>query len=128
MHFFPSSGCVDTAIWTLTNRMEKKLNGNYTRMLRAVFNKSLQNSSYTATYHPSWKLSKLNEPDMWDTVGEVRTNSCDILLWTPLHGQAKVGKPARTYINQLCVDTGCSLEDLPGEMDDRDYIIISLQM
>ena len=26
--------------WTLTKRMEKKLDGNYTRMLRAVLNKS----------------------------------------------------------------------------------------
>ena len=26
--------------WTLTKRMEKKLDGNYTRMLRAIFNKS----------------------------------------------------------------------------------------
>ena len=34
-----------------------------------------QNSSYTATYHPSRKLSKLDEPDMWDTALEVGTNS-----------------------------------------------------
>ena len=34
-----------------------------------------QNSSYMATYHPSQKLSKLDEPDMRDTAGEVRTNS-----------------------------------------------------
>ena len=26
--------------WTLTKRLEKKLNGNYTRMLRAILNKS----------------------------------------------------------------------------------------
>ena len=26
-----------------------------------------------------------------------------------------------TYINLFCVDTGCTLEDPPGEMDDRDY-------
>ena len=25
---------------------------------------TLQSSSYTATYHPSWKLSKLDEPDI----------------------------------------------------------------
>ncbi len=31
-----------------------------------------QSSSYTATYHPSRKLSKLDEPDMPDTAGEVR--------------------------------------------------------
>ena len=43
-----------------------------------------------------------------------------ILLWTPSHGRAKVGRPARSYIQQLCVDTGYSLEDLPGAMDDRD--------
>ena len=31
-----------------------------------------------------------------------------------------VGWPARTYLQQLCANTGCSLEDLPGAMDDRD--------
>ena len=70
-------------IWTLTKRMEKKLNGNYTRMLRAVLNKSWKqpspspqkNNSHTATYHPSRKLSKLDEPYMQDTAGEVRMNS-----------------------------------------------------
>ena len=44
----------------------------------------------------------------------------DILLWTPSHGQAKVGRPARTYIQQLCADIGCSLENLLGTMNDRD--------
>ena len=28
--------------WTLTKRLEKKLDGNYTRMLRAILNKSLR--------------------------------------------------------------------------------------
>ena len=44
----------------------------------------------------------------------------DILLWTPSHGRAKTRRPARTYIQQLSADTGCSLEDLPGAMDDRE--------
>ena len=44
----------------------------------------------------------------------------DILQWTPSHGRAKAGRPARTYIQQLCTDTGYSLEDLLGAMDDRD--------
>ena len=34
-----------------------------------------QNSSCTATYHPSRKLSKLDESDMQDTAGGVGTNS-----------------------------------------------------
>ena len=44
----------------------------------------------------------------------------NMLLWTPSHGRAKAGQPTRTYIRQLCADTGCSLEDLLGAMDDRD--------
>ena len=44
----------------------------------------------------------------------------DILMWTPSHGRAKAGRPARTYIQQLCTDTGYSLKDLPGAMDGRD--------
>ena len=32
----------------------------------------------------------------------------DVLLWTPSYGRAKAGRPARTYIQQLCDDTGCS--------------------
>ena len=66
-------GC---STWTLTKQMEKKLDGNYTRRLRASPGGStLQSSSCTATYHPSRKLSKLDEPDMLHTAGEVGTNS-----------------------------------------------------
>ena len=72
-------------------------------MLRAILNRSwgsiLQNSSYTATYHPSRKLFKLDEPDMWGTA--------------PSHGRAKSVRAARTYIQQLCADTEYSPEDLP---------------
>ena len=44
----------------------------------------------------------------------------DVLLWTPSHGRAKAGRPARTYIQQLCADTGCNPENLPEAMDDRE--------
>ena len=44
----------------------------------------------------------------------------DVLLWTPTYGRAKAGWPARTYIQQLCEDTGCSPEDLPEAMNDRE--------
>ena len=43
-----------------------------------------------------------------------------VLLWTPTHGRAKAGRPARTYIQQLCEDTGCCPEDLPRAMNDRE--------
>ena len=44
----------------------------------------------------------------------------DVLFWTPTHGRAKAGRPARTYIQQLCEDTGCCPEDLPRAMNDRE--------
>ena len=43
-----------------------------------------------------------------------------VLLWTPTHGPAKAGQPARTYIQQLWEDTGCCPEDLPRAMNDRE--------
>ena len=43
----------------------------------------------------------------------------DVLLWTPTYGRAKTGRPARTYIQQLCEDTGCNPEDLPEAMNNR---------
>ena len=33
---------------------------------------------------------------------------------------ASVGRPARTYLHQLCTDTGYSLEDLSVAMNDKD--------
>ena len=61
--------------WTLTKRLEKKLDGNYTRMLRAILNKSWQqHTNCTATCPLSRKLFKLDEPDMQDTAGEAEMN------------------------------------------------------
>ena len=46
--------------WTIRKRMQMELDGNYTRILRAILNKSWRQqptkSSYTDTYHPSRKL------------------------------------------------------------------------
>ena len=42
------------------------------------------------------------------------------VLWTPTHGHTRVGRPAKTYIYQLCADTGYRLEDLPRVKTDKD--------
>ena len=55
--------------------------------------------------------------DNWRSKDEVMS---DVLLWTPTYGRAKAGRPVRTYIWQLCEDTGCSPEDLPEVMKDRE--------
>ena len=124
MQFLPGSGRVDTTS-TLTKLLDKKLDDNYTRMLRAILNNSwrqhpTRHQLYGHLTSPSRKLSKLDEPDMQDTAGETRTSSCDILLWTPSYGRTKVGWLAITYIHQLCENTGCSPEDLPGAMNDKE--------
>ena len=104
--------------WTLTKRLEKKLNGNYTRMLRAILNKSWRQ-------HPTRHQLYGHLPPITKTIQVRRTRYAghcwrskdehvsDVLLWTPTYGQAKAGRPARTYIQQLCEDTGCNPEDLP---------------
>ena len=111
--------------WTLTKRLEKKLDGNYTRMLRAILNKSWQQ-------HPTRHQLYSHLPPITKTIQVRRTRHAghcwrsrdelirDVLLWIPIHGRAKAGRPARTYSQQLCEDTGCSLEDLPEAMNDRE--------
>ena len=93
-------------------------------MLRAILNKSWrQHPTRHQLYGhlpPITKTKKLDEPDTQDTAGEARTNSSVMYSYgTPAYGQAKAGRPARTYIQQLCEDTGCSPEDLPKAMNDR---------
>ena len=63
----------------LTKRMEKKLDGNYTRMLRAILNKSWGQYPHKAsavrpltTHHENYQ--SIDEADTRDTAGEVRTN------------------------------------------------------
>ena len=111
--------------WTLTKRLEKKLDGNYTRMLRAILNKSWQQ-------HPTRHQLYAHLPPITKTIQVRRTRHAghcwrsrdelirDVLLWIPTHDRAKAGRPARTYIQQLCEDTGCCPEDLPRAMNDRE--------
>ena len=101
--------------WTLTKRLEKKLDGNYPRMLRAILNKSWRQ-------HPTRHQLYGHLPPITKTiqVRQIRhAGHCwrsrdklisDVLLWTPTYGQAKARQPAQTYIQQLREDTGCSPE------------------
>ena len=44
----------------------------------------------------------------------------DVLLWSPAYGRGKAGRPAQSYLHQLCEDTVCSPEDLPEAMNDKE--------
>ena len=110
--------------WTLTKRPEKKLDGNYTRILRAILNKSWRQ-------HPTRHQLFGYLPPITKTIQVRRSRHAghcwrskdelisDVLLWTPTYGRAKAGRSARTYIQQLCEDTGCSPEDPPEAMNGR---------
>ena len=99
--------------------------GNYTKMLRAILNKSWQQ-------HPTRHQLYGHLPPITKTIQVRRTRHAghcwrsrdelirDVLLWIPTHGRAKAGRPARTYIQQLCEDTDCCPEDLPRAMNDRE--------
>ena len=111
--------------WTLTKRLEKRLDGNYTRMLWAILNWSWrQHPTKLQLYghlHPITKTIQIRRTrhagHCWRSRDELIS---DLLLWTPSHGRAKAGLSARTYIQHLCEDTGCSHEDLPKAMNDRE--------
>ena len=84
--------------WTLTKRLEKKLDGNYTRMLRAILNKSWRQ-------HPTRHQLYGHLPPITKTIqvrGKRHAGHCwrsrdqlisDVLLWTPTYGRAKAGRP-----------------------------------
>ena len=94
-------------------------------LLRAILNKSWQQ-------HPTRHQLYGHLPPITKTIQVRRTRHAghcwrsrdelirDVLLWIPTHGRAKAGRPARTYIQQLCEDTGCCPKDLPRAMNDRE--------
>ena len=111
--------------WTLTKRLKKKLDVNYTKMLRAILNKSWrQHPMRHQRYGHLTPITKTiqvrrtrHAEHYWRSKDELIN---DVLLWTLAYGQAKVGRPARTYIQQVCEDTGCSPEDQPEAINDRE--------
>ena len=94
-------------------------------MLRAILNKSWRQ-------HPTKHQLYAHLPPITKTIKVRRTRHAghcwrsrdelisDVLLWTLTYGRAKVGRPARTDIQQLCGDMGCSPEDLPEAVNDRE--------
>ena len=111
--------------WMLTKRMDKKLDGHYTRMLRAILIKYWRQ-------HPTKHQLYGHLPPITKTIQVRRTRHAghcwrsrnelirDVLLLTPSQGHAKAGQPAQTYIQRLCEDTGCSPGDLPEAMNNRE--------
>ena len=90
----------------LTKRMEKGLDGNFTRMLRAVLNKSWKQ-------HPTKQQLYGHLPLITKTIQVRRTRHAG-------HRWRSKDELIRIYLQKFCVDTGCSVKDLLGVMDGRD--------
>ena len=93
-------------------------------MLRAILNKSWRQ-------HPTKQQLYVHLPSVTKTIKR-RTKhaghwwrsrdelASDVLLWTPSQRRGKAGHPARTYIQQLCADTGYSPKDLSKAVGDSE--------
>ena len=89
--------------WTLTKRLEKKLDGNYTRMLRTILNKSWRQ-------HPTRHQLYGHLPPITKTIQVRRTRHAghcwrsrdelisDVLLWPPTTWPCK-SRTTSTNIN-----------------------------
>ena len=90
-------------------------------MFRAILNKSWRQ-------HPTRHQLYGHRPPITKTIQVRRTRHAghcwrskdELISWTTAYGQATAGRPAWTYIQQLCGDTGCSPEDLPEAMNDKE--------
>ena len=84
-------------------------------------NNILQNNSCSATNLPSQKTIEIrwtrHTRHSWRSKDKLIS---DGILWTLSHGWDSVRRPARTFRQQLCTDTGCSIEGLPEAIDNRD--------
>jgi len=111
--------------WTLTREMERRLNGNYTRLLRKV-----QNVSYAEHKTNRELYGKLDL--ITDTIKARRLKYIghvwrrddkeplhQLLLWVPQHGKRSRGRPHKTFLDQICEDTGLELDQLGEAMCDK---------
>ena len=122
--FLPSCGRVDTAVG------KHYLDANKTageKARRQLHKNVASNIEQVPAAHP-WRhqlyghlppITKTirHAGHCWNSWDELLS---DILQWYPTYDRAKAVRPARTYIQQLCEDTGCSPEDLPAAMNDRE--------
>ena len=130
--FLPSSAVVSillygcTTLTTLTKRMEKKLDGNSTRMLRAILNKSWK--QYPTKHQlygylpPIAKTIKIRRTRHEKTllVKQGRAHKWCSPMDPPHMAEQKQDDHLEPTYSSSVLDTGCSSGDLPEAMNDRE--------
>ena len=110
-------------MWTLIKRIEEKLDGNRPRKLPVILNSiKKQHPTKQQLYDHLPPISKSFQIRQTWHIGHDRRSKdeliSDVRQKTPLHGHTRVGWPARAYLQELCTDTECRLEDLPETIDE----------
>ena len=116
--------------WTLTRKLEKRLDGVYTKLLRAALNISwkahVTNKNLYGNLTPITVVLRQRRlrfiGHCWRSKAEVIQR---LILWEPQHGNRKRGRPKITYIDQLERDTGIMRGNLGRAMEDRILLLIS---
>ena len=99
------------------HQLHKNTVSNIEQVLEATLHKVAAIRPCT-THHENYKVRQTKHAGQcWRSREELIS---DVLLWTPSHGRAKSGQPARTNLQQRCGDMECSPEDLPEAMNDRE--------
>ena len=95
--------------WTLTKSLKKRLSGNYTRMLRAILNRSWKdhptNKKYMQIYRIYARRYDSKDFVFLDTVGEINANWHQILLYgkLPMVRVKEDGREEHTLINSWMI-------------------------
>ena len=105
--------------WMQTKRIEKKLDGNDTRMIQAVSNKLWKQHHKNELYGLLPSISKTIQIKRTRHAGHFWINR-EELLW-----RSFIDVPMLAYLQDFiylnfCADTGCTLKDLIVAMKDRD--------
>jgi exonuclease III len=107
--------------WAMTVKLEKSLNGTYTRMLRKALN--IHWSSHTRNEELYGDL-----PAVSDKIASRRLqlaghcyrhpelSAQQLVLWEPKHGHRNRGRPKTTFVDTLRRDTGTTVASEIGTM------------
>ena len=104
---------------TLTNKIQKSLNGCYTRMLRSAFKISWRDKMTNLGLYdeqPRLWQKKIRDQRLKSRQGETVSK---IVLQKPQHGHKKPGRSSTTYVDVLIWDTCLITEELETTMKDR---------
>ena len=110
--------------WTITSLLTKRLDGTYTKLLRAALNIHWRDHQRNVSVYGNIpKISETTRKRRLSQAGRCwRSNEIvkDLLFWEPTRGKRCKGRPEKTYIHQLTEDTDMNQQDLKKKnLEDR---------